>query len=84
MRRSVPVRLVLAALLSGATCLLPRDVAATTHQEPPRFKGIFEPISYSEPIDLTSAAFVDEQTGWVSGSAGTILHTSDGGESNTR
>jgi photosystem II stability/assembly factor-like uncharacterized protein len=80
MRRSVPVRLVLAVLLSGATCLLPRDVAATTHQEPPRFKGIFEPISYSEPIDLTSAAFVDEQTGWVSGSAGTILHTSDGGD----
>lgn len=46
----------------------------------PKYKGIFEPVSFSEDIKLTSVRFVDEKTGWVSGDKGTILFTEDGGE----
>lgn len=46
-----------------------------------KYKAIFEPVSYSEDLNLTSVFFVGEETGWVSGAKGTILHTSDGGQS---
>ncbi|MGH9860983.1 MAG: YCF48-related protein [Candidatus Acidiferrales bacterium] len=52
-------------------------IAAT---QKPQYKGIFEPVSYSEDLNLSSVFFVNEETGWVSGAAGTILHTRDGGQ----
>jgi photosystem II stability/assembly factor-like uncharacterized protein len=45
----------------------------------PQYKGIFEPVSYPEDIWLTDVFFVSDDVGWVSGAAGTILHTKDGG-----
>lgn len=60
----------------------PRPGAAKTAPaaQKPQYKAIFEPVSYSEDLNLTSVFFVGEETGWVSGAKGTILHTSDGGQ----
>ncbi len=47
----------------------------------PAFKGIWEPISYTEDLDLHDVYFVTVDIGWVAGEAGTILQTKDGGDS---
>ena len=47
----------------------------------PKFKAIWEPINYKQDLKLTDVFFIDEKSGWVTGVAGTILHTEDGGES---
>lgn len=47
--------------------------------EKPKFKGIWEPVSLQEDIDLASVWFVDNKTGWVSGKHGTIMKTTDEG-----
>jgi photosystem II stability/assembly factor-like uncharacterized protein len=51
----------------------------------PKFKAIWEPVSYSEDIQLFDVFFADAQTGWASGGidgqgSGVILHTQDGGD----
>ncbi len=46
----------------------------------PKFKAIFEPVNFTEDLELTDVFFVNELKGWVSGAAGTILHTKDGGD----
>ena len=46
----------------------------------PAYKGIFEPVNYKQDLKLLDAFFVTPEEGWVSGAAGTILHTSDGGK----
>jgi photosystem II stability/assembly factor-like uncharacterized protein len=57
-----------------------RDLAA---QNPPparpQFKGIWEPVSYTEDLDLTDVFFVTTEVGWAAGEGGTIIHTRDGG-----
>ena len=45
----------------------------------PQYKGVWEPVSYSEDIELRDVFFVNADVGWVVGDAGTILHTKDGG-----
>jgi photosystem II stability/assembly factor-like uncharacterized protein len=47
--------------------------------QPAKFKGIFEPVNYNQDLTLFDAFFVSPEEGWVSGAAGTILHTVDGG-----
>ena len=47
----------------------------------PQYKGIWEPVSYSEDLSLSDVFFVNVDVGWVAGAAGTILHTKDGGTS---
>ena len=47
----------------------------------PKYKGIWEPVSLQEDIDLGSVWFVDDKTGWVAGKHGTIMKTTDAGES---
>jgi len=47
--------------------------------KPPAFKGIWEPVSYSEDLDLTDVVFVTTEIGWATGEGGTIIHTRDGG-----
>lgn len=44
-----------------------------------QFKGIFEPVSYQQDVNLTDAFFASGDEGWVTGEHGTILHTNDGG-----
>lgn len=47
---------------------------------PARFKAIFEPVSYPQDLELTDIVFVNDSVGWVSGAAGTILNTRNGGK----
>jgi photosystem II stability/assembly factor-like uncharacterized protein len=47
----------------------------------PAFKGIWEPISYTEDLDLHDVYFVTVDVGWAAGEAGTIIRTNDGGDS---
>ena len=48
-------------------------------------KGIWEPVSYPEDVELDDVFFVDPLEGWVAGgttvmNGGILLHTSDGGD----
>lgn len=61
-----------------------RGAASATQR---RFKGIWEPVNYSEDAELQDVYFVTADVGWVSGLArseagegGFILHTRDAGQ----
>ena len=80
---------VVAALLSGVgpaggqrPGVRPVRPAATAIQQ---VKGIWEPVNYSEDLELTSVYFVTADEGWVAGGGsaghGVLLHTKDGGKS---
>jgi len=49
-------------------------------KEKPKFKAIWEPVNYKEDLTLFDVFFVSKEEGWVSGTAGTVLHTKDGGD----
>ena len=53
--------------------------AQTPAAPAPKFKGIWEPINYSEDLRLTDVFFVTPDVGYVSGASGTILKTTDAG-----
>jgi photosystem II stability/assembly factor-like uncharacterized protein len=46
---------------------------------PAAFKGVWEPVSFSEDLDFREVFFVTIDKGWVAGEKGTIIHTTDGG-----
>lgn len=73
--RSAALTLVIGALLTLASPAGGQAPAARA----PAFKGIWEPVSYSEDLDLADVFFVTTDIGWASGEGGTILHTRDGG-----
>jgi len=57
---------------------------ASASSASPRFKGIWEPVSYPEDVKLFDVFFATADEGWVAGGSseirgGFILHTSDGG-----
>jgi photosystem II stability/assembly factor-like uncharacterized protein len=54
--------------------------ATRSDAAPPKYKAIFEPVNYTEDLELTDVHFASADVGWVTGSAGTILHTTDGGK----
>jgi len=66
--------LAMSALLGAQT----RTGAAAGAQA--QYKGVFEPVSYSEDIDFHQVYFVTADVGWVSGDHGTIIRTTDGGK----
>ena len=74
-----------AALIAAAPAVAQRSprhpvrVAAAPSQAVDAVKGVWDPVSYGEDLELTSVFFVTPQLGWVSGAAGTILKTTDGG-----
>ncbi len=43
-------------------------------------KGIWELVNYKQDLKLTDVFFVSQSTGWVTGEHGTLLRTTDGGE----
>ncbi len=50
-----------------------------------QLKGVWEPVSYPEDVELDDVFFVDPLEGWVAGgttvmNGGILLHTSDGGD----
>lgn len=47
--------------------------------EQPKFKGIWEPVNYSQDLRLTDVFFITPDVGYVSGFGGTILKTTNGG-----
>ena len=53
--------------------------AQTPAAAAPKFKGIWEPINYSEDLQLTGVFFVTPEVGYVTGASGTILKTTDSG-----
>lgn len=80
---SVSLSVLLSSLAMLALSLSSSGLAA---QVPPRapaaqpqFKGIFEPVSYTEDIDLIDVFFVNANVGWAAGKAGTIIRTTNGG-----
>lgn len=73
-------RQLLWATVAGAW-LVPHGLGAQVPgAAEPSYKGIFEPVNYSEDLRLTDVFFVDKNIGWVAAAAGTLLHTRDGGQ----
>jgi photosystem II stability/assembly factor-like uncharacterized protein len=68
-------------MLAFCTLLAPLGIAQAQHgaTAKPKFKAIWEPVNYKEDLALFDVYFVSKDEGWVSGAAGTILHTKDGG-----
>ena len=57
----------------------PRPVSSSAISSSSRMKGIWEPVNYNQDLSLESVYFVTPNIGWVSGQAGTIIKTVDGG-----
>lgn len=55
-------------------------VAQQPTAAPPAFKGVWEPVSFSEDLEFREVFFVTIDKGWVAGSKGTIIHTKDAGK----
>ena len=76
---------LLSTITRGCACIaLVTNVAAAQARpaaSPPQYKGILEPVSFSEDIDLLHVFFVNTEVGWAAGEKGTIIHTTDGGKS---
>jgi photosystem II stability/assembly factor-like uncharacterized protein len=66
-------------LLTAALLALPAS-ALSQAAKPAPTKGVWEPVSYTEDLELTDVVFVNPEVGWVSGDKGTILHTKDAGK----
>jgi photosystem II stability/assembly factor-like uncharacterized protein len=63
----------------------PAQKSTAASQE--KYKGIFEPVNYSEDVEFTDVFFVDADNGWASGKktsdageGGFIINTRDGGK----
>ena len=67
------------AVLTAVLLAVPAAAVSQT-AKPISAKGVWEPVSFTEDIDLTDVTFVTPDVGWVSGDKGTILHTKDGGK----
>lgn len=88
-RRALVVLVVLFALTvlltsqtrtkSKAKSVGKAPAVASAGKQQPKFKGIWEPVSLTEDINLDSVWFVDDKTGWVAGAHGTIMKTTDEG-----
>ena len=75
MRKSIAHLLAL-ALTSGAVAAQTGARAPATQSQ---FKGVFEPVSYTEDLDLLDVFFVNANVGWAAGKVGTIIRTTNGG-----
>ena len=58
----------------------PSDAQSRPASAQAQYKGVLEPVSYTEDLDLTDVFFVTADVGWVAGKSGTILRTVDGGK----
>ena len=78
MRVCITSSVRLFGLLMLASATLGAQTRTSTTQ--PAFKGILEPVSYTEDLDLIHVYFVNGDVGWVAGKSGTILRTTDAGK----
>jgi len=73
-------------LLTSILWLLwPFVLSGAAAQVQPRFKGIWEPVSYKADVKLFDVFFATALDGWAAGGTteirgGVLLHTSDGGD----
>jgi photosystem II stability/assembly factor-like uncharacterized protein len=79
-RVALPSAISLTISLTAALALSPvathgQRAAATS----PSVKGVWEPVSFGEDIDLKAVVFVTADVGWAAGDKGTIIHTKDAG-----
>jgi photosystem II stability/assembly factor-like uncharacterized protein len=80
--------LVFSTAASSQTKTAPRQKAPTSPPQPNmataqkeiRYKGIFEPVSYQEDLELFDVVFITPDEGWIAGDKGTILYTTDAGK----
>jgi len=86
---AIALTILLGAASLAAPQTLPRRPARRAAAKPasspaqssqPKFKGVFEPVNYNQDLKLDDAFFITADEGWVSGAAGTILHTTDSGK----
>lgn len=84
---------IISVLLCAATLMAQQQPPRRTQRRAPggatspstqssqaKFKGIWEPVNYNQDLRLTDVFFVTPEVGYVSGAAGTILKTADGGK----
>lgn len=69
---------LLLSVLSVSGQVAPAKSTAAAHS--PKMKAIWEPVNYSEDLELTDVYFTSPEEGWITAAAGSILHTSDGGK----
>lgn len=55
-------------------------LSAAAQTPAPKFKAIWEPVSFNKDIELNAIACVGPETCWVVGARSTILFTTDGGK----
>jgi len=82
MKQSISILALLFVAVSLALAQTPppkKSTAAAQTDSKPKFKAIWEPVNYKEDLALFYVHFISKEEGWVTGAAGTILHTSDGG-----
>jgi len=53
-----------------------KPMAAGQSDSKPKFKAIWEPVSYKEDLNLFYVHFISKDEGWVTGAAGTITPSS--------
>ncbi len=70
----------LVPILFALTCALALPARPAWPQGTGELQGIWEPVNYSEDLSLKDVFFVTPEIGYVSGDAGTILKTTDAGE----
>src|SRR6185503_14395572 len=78
MKRCLQI-LTLLTLASVATPLSAQGRGAKTADQP-KFKAIWERISFNKDIGLNDVACSGPETCWAVGDKSTILHTTDGGK----
>lgn len=77
------------AFLSLSTLQLPaqQPVRRPAPATQPQYKGIWEPVNFSEDVEFVDVYFVTAEEGWATGlsrsavgEGGVLLHTKDGGQ----
>ena len=72
-----------ALVLFAAAAAGPLDAQRTSPANRPAWKGVWEPVSYSEDVFLNDVFFVNPDVGWVTSGnpyqGGMLLRTRDGG-----
>src|SRR6476646_2494922 len=63
-----------------STILLIASSSSQAKQQEPKLKAIWEPVNFSEDLNLTDVHFATPDTGWAAGAAGTVIFTNDGGK----
>lgn len=83
-KRRPTLELSIAALLAVTALVIITIVVTNRANAPPKsssqLPGAWMAQNLNTPVDLLDIAFADPSNGWIVGESGTILHTSDGGD----